>query len=399
LGIVAVAGFAFLLCAGLAGNRVNARIRALSIATFAALLLATIGGFSSIISFTFSSTIRSYNRICVYIGYFALLAVAMGIEKVATRWVTTWFSRAILYSSLVTMTWFGVGDQYFGDNKYAEFKRQYKTFDAFIARIERSLPPNSSIYQLPYYAYNDITDYRLLHPYIHSKALHWSYGSSAGRRGDLWHSRVAAMPTEQALEALVLAGFSGAYVARDEYKDHGVSVEAALQPLLGSPSIVSPSNDAAFYSLSSFASRFTSKLAPGEFDRRRTQLLELPYLSWGHGFYGPNIHGGLVNAWGKKRNVFLIENPASHPVMLLFSAIVRVANAPATVHLSGSNIDVYLPVGAAGYRFVRHISVEPGPNHFRIETDSERAASGINVFDHDPRVGIEDASLEVVTRQ
>ena len=398
LGIVGVLGFAFLLCAGLAGNRVNARIRALSIATFAALLLATIGGFSSIISFTISSTIRSYNRICVYIGYFALLAVALGIEKAATRWGTTWFGRAILYTSLAAITWFGVCDQYSGDNKYAAFKHQYKAFDAFIARIEHSLPSNSSIYEFPYYAYNDITDYRLFHPYIHSKKLHWSYGSSVGRRGDLWHSRVAAMPTEQALEALVLAGFSGAYVARDEYKDHGASVEAALQPLLGSPSIVSPSNDAAFYSLSSFASRFTSKLSTGEFDRQRTQLLERPYLSWGHGFYGPNIHGGLVNAWGKKSNAFLIENPASHPVTVLFSAIVRVAKAPANVHLSGSTFDVHVAVEATGYRFTRHIPVEPGPNHFRLETDSERG-TGINVFDHDPRVGIEDASVEVVTRQ
>jgi phosphoglycerol transferase len=398
LGIVGVAGFAFLLCAGLAGNRVSARIRALSIATYAALLLATIGGFSSIISFTFSSTIRSYNRISVYIGYFALLAVALGIEKAATRWGTTWFGRAILYASMAALTWFGVRDQYFGDNKYAEFKQQYKVFDAFIARIERSLPSNSSIYQFPYYAFNDITDYRLFHPYIHSKKLHWSYGSSAGRRGDLWHSRVAAMPTERALEALVLAGFSGAYVARDEYKDHGAAVEAALQLYLGSPSIVGPSNDAAFYSFSTFASRFTSKLSTGEFNQRRTQLLDRPYLSWGHGFYGPNIHGGLVNAWGKKRNVFLIENPASHPVTVLFSATVRVANPPATVHLSGSDFDVYLQVVATGYHFTRHLAVEPGPNHFKLETNSERATSGINVFDHDPRVGIEDASIEVVTR-
>jgi phosphoglycerol transferase len=396
LGLIGVVGFLYLLFAGLRGNVQDARIRGLSTVNLAALLLGTIGGFSSIISFTLSSTIRSYNRISVYIGFFALLSVALLLEKAAARWVSTIYARSLLFVSLAVAVWLGVCDQYVFVDKYDEIKRDYVAFGVFISRIERSVPPNSSIYQYPYYPFNDIRDYSLLKPYLHSKTLRWSYGSCEGRRGDLWHSRVAAMPTERAMEALVLAGFAGVYVARDEYKDRGASIETALEPLLGKASITSASSQAAFYSLRRFAQRFTASLGPGEFERRRSELLDRPFLGWGHGFYGPNVHDGLVNAWGTSRNQFIVENPASSKRRLLFNAMIRVANAPANVSISGEHLEKSFIVGPNGYRLSEKLEVTMGTHYFRIETDSQRAKSGINVFEHDPRVGVEDASLETL---
>src|SRR5205085_524794 len=62
--------------------------RTLSLAallTLAATLLATIGGLGSLFALVVSPQIRSYNRISIFIGFFALLAAVLLIDRAGAR--------------------------------------------------------------------------------------------------------------------------------------------------------------------------------------------------------------------------------------------------------------------------------------------------------------------------
>ncbi|MGH9768724.1 MAG: hypothetical protein ACREAB_14940, partial [Blastocatellia bacterium] len=57
----------------------------LSLLTGAALLLGTVGGFGSLVAFFGLPQIRAYNRISIFIAFFALLAVALWLDEFSRR--------------------------------------------------------------------------------------------------------------------------------------------------------------------------------------------------------------------------------------------------------------------------------------------------------------------------
>ena len=70
------------------------------------------------------------------------------------------------------------------------------TFDsdrAFVERIERLLPPDAMVYQLPYTQFPEVPPlhreplYSPMRMFVHSRHLRWSYGGMKGRPGDYWH--------------------------------------------------------------------------------------------------------------------------------------------------------------------------------------------------------------------
>ena len=89
LGLIASAGFLILLI-WLVGLRwQTAReptLNALSAMNVCCVLLATMGGFCSLLAFGVSPVIRCFNRISIFIAFFALLAVLFAFEKLRERW-------------------------------------------------------------------------------------------------------------------------------------------------------------------------------------------------------------------------------------------------------------------------------------------------------------------------
>jgi len=394
LGLVGVVGFLYLIFVALGGPVSDVRIRTLSYLNLAAVLLGTIGGFSSIFAFLVSPTIRSYNRICVYIGFFSLLSLALVAEKAAARWISTFAGRLVLGAGLAAVLWFGVYDQYAMESNYDQPKREYLEADAFIAKIEQSVPPNSAIYQFPYFPFSERRDYSLFTPYLHSKTLRWSFGSVLGRRGDIWHSRIAALPEERAIEVIALAGFAGAYVAREQIPDRGASLEAKLQSLLGGPQVVSATGHAAFYSFREYTEKLTKSLGQKEFERRQSDLLNWTYLGWRDGFYPAESHNGLVDVWGKNHSRFLIENPSSMTRKVVFRAKVRAKDAPAMVSIVGDGFQKSFDVGPTGYLLSEQFEVKPGKHFFHVKLNAPRANS--NIFTRSHPLGFEDAVLETI---
>src|SRR5262249_44948290 len=92
LGVVGSIGLLILLARPLYRNLpgVDPRLQdALYLLTISAILLATIGGFGSLLCMLASPKVRCYNRISVYIAFFSLMVVVLLLVTLARRLLTT----------------------------------------------------------------------------------------------------------------------------------------------------------------------------------------------------------------------------------------------------------------------------------------------------------------------
>jgi len=376
LGFVGIAGFLYLIFALLRGQERDARLRTLSVLNMAALLLGTFGGFSSLFAFLVTYNIRSYNRISVYIAFFALLAVALLAERAAAKWATTGRRRAVLGVTLASLLGLGLFDQYPLEVDYDALRKEHLEMDSYVARIESAIPPNSAIFQYPYFPFPEhgpveqLPEYTPMIPYLHSKTLRWSYGVIKGRRGDEWNARVAALPAEEAVDTLAQAGFSGIYVSRYGYADRGAKLEASLGSLLGKPVVTSAKGDTSFYSLLGRVAAMRAKLGSEEFKRRQLDVLSPMYLAWRDGFYPPEGQGPSERSWCRAKGRFVIENPSSRPKHVVLEAILQVARSPATVHLRSDLFSRDIYIEHKSYSLSDGFDVPPGEHFVTVETDT-----------------------------
>lgn len=238
LGFLGVVGF-FITLASLFRKRCSEFLYSLGILNLWALLLGTIGGFGAVFAFTISPQIRSYNRICVFIGFFSIAAVIWALDSWLRRHSSTsgLVSLVLVPTLLVTI---GILDQvprhFLPSGKVTE--REFNEQAGFIAQIQNSVPPHSMIFQLPYMSFpehgplNRMIDYDQLMPYLHSDSLRWSYGAMRERDTARWIAAVSAEPTDQMVSSVAAAGFAGIYVDRFGYADNGTSTETQLRAAL-----------------------------------------------------------------------------------------------------------------------------------------------------------------------
>ena len=244
LGILGTVGFAALLGWALLRRRNNTPQLpdGLSLFTLVAVLVGTIGGFGSLFSLLVFSDIRCYNRISVYIAFFALAMVAWGLDRFVARFAESPRRRWVVYGVFGLLLVLGVFDQS-GSGHAPPYQRLHEVFAedaAFVAAIEARVPPGTAVMQLPYVPFpengpvHDMTDYDHFRPYLHSHSLRWSYGAVRGREEDQWQNIVTQRSPESLVNTLALSGFGGIYINRAGYEDHAAeSLVHDLDRLLG----------------------------------------------------------------------------------------------------------------------------------------------------------------------
>ena len=161
----------------------------------ASLLLALLGGFGELIAVYATVTIRCYNRISIFIGFFALAALALLVSrgKPETEREAAPEPRRMRWgwlAGLWAVTVVGLLDQ-IPPVLCPDHGRDAAAFQSdheFVARIEMELPPDSMIFQLPQNSFPEygrhfkMYDYSLFRGYLHSRRLRWSYGARAVAR-------------------------------------------------------------------------------------------------------------------------------------------------------------------------------------------------------------------------
>src|SRR2546430_4361319 len=123
----------------------------LGLLTIVAVVIATVSGIALIISALGVRYIRSYNRISVFIAFFALIAVAFALDWVVAR-VPRWHGRAVVAATVcVAVLAVGVFDQTSSADApdYKALERAWNSDDVFIHGIQRDLGKGAAAVAVP----------------------------------------------------------------------------------------------------------------------------------------------------------------------------------------------------------------------------------------------------------
>jgi phosphoglycerol transferase len=258
LGVVGSIGF-LLLIGRLLGRHGASRpsvMEGLTVLNLCALLLACVGGGGSLFNVFVNPSIRAYNRMSIFIGFFALQAVALILDRLTLYLHSRW-TRLLFHGFLAMVLVGGVLDQSTADfiPKYQALREAFTHDAAFFGRIEASLPPGARIFQLPSIPFPEgpssygMYDYDHFRGYLHSHHLYWSHGAMRGRAGDQWRRDMAQKHLPDLLQALAQAGFHGLFIDREGYADRAGWLEAELVRSLGAQPLVSPDGRQSFFVL------------------------------------------------------------------------------------------------------------------------------------------------------
>jgi hypothetical protein len=390
LGPVAAAGFIALLLTALvalAGRPAIARLGVLGHAAAAnllAVLIGTLGGLSTVIAYLVTPQLRAWNRISIFIAFFALLAIAIGLAALGRRLGTHPLRQLVFAGVLGLVLVFGLYNQitYVHVPPY-DLKSSYQQDRAFVREIERRLPADAAVFQLPYLGFPetgrrvDLYENDLLRGYLHSQDLRWSFGATRGRRED-WADDLVGMPTPTVVDAATAAGFGGLYVDRFGYPDRAAALEGEIRARLGSEPLVSQSGRHSFFDLRAYRRRLEAARPPATLAAFRRAVLQ-PFGYERNGFIRLEPSGGAWFAWARRATPELrIVNPTDVPRTAVFEATLdRIGGPPAEV------VVTFPGAGPATYGtptpLRRELSLPPGETVIRFSTAApEVPAASVN---------------------
>ncbi len=233
----------------------------------AAVLLGTASGFGSLLALLAIHRIRTYNRISMYIAFFALYAVALVVDRVWRVCAGRVWRQAACIGLLATLLVAGALDQTIPQfiPDYPKLNDEFASDAAIVKQIEAEEPKGAMIFELPYVAFPEgrpvyqMAESDLFRGYLHSHTLHWSYGATKGRPVARWQKSVADKPPSDFVQALASRGFDGIYIARDGYPDHAAKIEMELSAVLKAKPLISRNGAISFFDMSRYRSHEVSR--------------------------------------------------------------------------------------------------------------------------------------------
>jgi phosphoglycerol transferase len=352
----------------------------LSLLNGAALLLGTIGGFGSLIAFFGLPQVRAYNRISIFIAFFALMAVALWIDRWYERFRRQRVSQLAFIAALGVVLTLGILDQvsprFLPDYRRAE--DEYMSDEVFVKRIEASMRDGAMIFQLPIVSFPEnprvhkMNDYDLGRGYLHSRKLRWSYGTVKGREDDVWLRRIAGKPTEQMVETIAWAGFNGIYIDRFGYQDNDrARLEAELSNFLSVSPIVSPNDRQIFFDLTAYRQKLEEKFTAEERAAKREAALQPILAVWQEGFSDLEYdQDGRSWYWCAEEGTMRLINRGSQPREVKLEMIVAADNG-GTVEMQSAFFSEQLKVDWKGQPFTRTFTLPPGEHEVNFSSDAQ----------------------------
>jgi phosphoglycerol transferase len=223
--------------------------------SLAGLLLATVGGFGSLFSLLVSSDIRAYSRICPFLEFFALAAVAIAVDSFFRgRRTRLAVSAAILAVGLADQR--GAADQM--NDEYAKSAAALATATTLVRQLEQRLPENAMVFQLPFRLYMDEWATPRMPPFEHfklylvSKKLRWSYPAFSNQQLG-WQVAAAALDFRQLPSQLAHEGFSAIVIDRAGYDDNGAAVAAEVRAAVSTGDVIAETDRYIAFDLRSLA--------------------------------------------------------------------------------------------------------------------------------------------------
>jgi len=353
----------------------------LSLLNITGVLLATIGGFASLFALLISPQMRSYNRISIYLAFFALFAVVLLLENIRRRFDTP-RSETIFHASLGIILLLGIFDQtarnIFFVPDYAGFKAENANDTDFVKRIESTVPAGVMIFQLPYVqfpespAVNQMQDYEEFRPYLHSRNLRWSYGAIKDKATSRWQMTTANLPADQLVETLSLAGFSGIYVDRKGYADQATELEGKLRGVLNIEPLVSANKQMSFFDLGPYNSKVAQKFG-GQMAQKRKSTLHPLGIEWTGGFSDLESAAEINWRWSGAAGDLVINNTLDEQRKIKVDMAIATGYPDfANLSLSGDLLAEKLKINVNPIPYSKTISLPPGRHVIHFACDAKQ---------------------------
>ncbi len=387
LGFVGAIGFitllGFLLCRGFniarAEGATQDSLSHLSLLNISAVLLGTIGGISAIFNLLVSPQIRCYNRISVYVSFFALFTIVLLLEKARQRFFPSRGLHVLFGVLILLLTVLGLIDQSAKrfvpvyDNAIVEYQNDAD----FIRKIEASVPAGSMIFQLPVKRFPEtaaierVTDYDLLKGYLHSKSLRWTYGAMRGRPSDLWQASVAANPIPEMVEAVALTDFEGIYIDRFGYRDDGAELENDLANLLNVKPLISNNGRLSFFTLSSYKQKLRETYSEKEISQKREKAIYPLLTNWADGFSALEGNPGDEWRWCGPSGELILHNTAPYARHITVEMSL-LTHQESTMRIESPLFTEQLKTSPDPTPFSKSFNVPPGKYKLKFVSDAQK---------------------------
>lgn len=374
LGTIGSVGLLFLLTSALISclrkpfgdNAAAGVLGACSALTLACLLLATVGGFGALFNVFVAPDIRCYNRIVVFIDFFALTAVGLLLTR-ASAWLRRNCPGPILAGTLVLLIVFGVSDEAIPAlyRDHAARESQFKLDDAFVRSIESTLPRNASVFQLPVSGFPadgapfQMRIYDQARPYLHSDTLRWSWGAVSGREGGEWVRQTSNLPAKEMLKRLSAVGFSGVWIDRLGYAP-GASPEREIQEALGSQPLQRSDGRIAFYGLRAYTEQLRTSDPHHNAYVAQQYALHPIEITFPTGFYAEERNDKQTWRWCSRHGVMQLHNALPQPRTLRLAMTLQTSGAkPETITISAAGQSERIELTTNTESYARKIQLPP----------------------------------------
>jgi len=349
------------------------------ILNLAAVLVATVGGFGALVALLITSQIRAYNRISIFIAFFSVFAVVVGLDSVDRRYGRTWRGRAVLVVVFTTVLGLGVLDQTSprAVADYARVGAEYGSDATFVHQLEQLMPPGAMVFQLPMVPYPEHPTVHRMHDYdhgrgyLHSKRLRWSYGAVKGREGEAWQRWVAAKPVPEMIETLAAAGFSGLYLNRSGYADWGVRLSDEISTVLNQSPLRTHDDRLRFFDLTAHRQALHAAHTPAQWQALQEEALHPLLLIWHHGC--SDLEGTPENnfRWCAASGEWHLINRTSHTKRVTFEMALTSPH-PGNLRIESPLLSGSVRLGPVRQAVTTSVSIPPGEHTIRFVCDAPR---------------------------
>lgn len=390
LGMIGSCGFLFLLAWVLVRKpdfrngppRMKGILGHLAVLNLAGLLLATVGGLSSLLAQYISPLVRAYNRISVYIAFFAIATVVMLLEQAGNSWKRTGQPPMAFHMLTAMVLLVGITDQTTNQfiPSYKQIKADIAEQSGYVSAVESAGPQGGMIFQLPYVPFPEappvqqMTDYdHFAGGYLHSQTVRWSYGAMKGREGDFWQKMASQKPPPEFLKILAFSGFSGISIDRRGYADKGAGLERQFGVLLNRKALVSSGQRYAFFPLGAYAEKLRRTYSAETWEEKRDRALHPVREAWGHSFSSLERFGDTTWRWcSSSGELRLINSSGTQRTVVISMSFATGHREPASLNVTAAGFSEQLTVSQENSPYAKAVTLPPGTTIIKFTCDAKR---------------------------
>ena len=235
IGIIAVLGLGILMVGGLIRASAGRKSPQSPLFWFALIIFcfAVVGGANYLLGALGFQMLRATNRYSIFLAAIGLLYLVILLSRLSDR-------KILLTGICCVIVPIGLWDQIprvpeWLRNQRSEAMDRFHMDSEFFPLMEKSLPAGASVFELPVMPFpengpiNNMGDYEHFRPYLHTKAMKFSYGTVKGRQHGLWQQELVIDKPADLLAVLRNKNFDAILINRRAYPDGGTKLEDDLE--------------------------------------------------------------------------------------------------------------------------------------------------------------------------